>query len=493
MEYIVAPEVTGANSDSFVRPESAGSEPIRLANVVAALSEALDLSTGQPMGHSVRSCLLGMRIAEEIGLSAEIRGDLFYALLLKDCGCSSNSSKTFHALGADDLKAKRDVKTTDWTRTSWETVQYALSHVGEGKPFLERSRLLFQLALGQKAHARDVTKIRCERGATMARLMGLSEAVAEGILTLDEHWDGSGNPDGLRRQEIALFSRIMLLAQTLEVFSGEKGEQAAIEIANQRSRKWFDPDLVKAVNSLRRRNRLWTDANDQSLPLCLAKEPEARFIRQDDNSFDNVCMAFSHIVDAKSPFTFNHSVGVANASVAIARMLGLSRERVLFVRHAALLHDLGKLGISNSILEKPGKLDNDEWASMRQHPFFTWQILRGIPGFEELSEVAGSHHEKLDGSGYFRGLGGDQIANESRILAVADVFDALTANRPYREGMPLEKVFQILRKDAPRALDGLCVEALEQSGIGCNQTLVSLQNLNEQLTSYIPASSSTSC
>lgn len=460
---------------------------VRLGSVVGALSKALDLSTGQPMGHSIRTCLIGMNIAREIGLSERDQQDLFYALLLKDCGCSGNASKTYHALGSDDLKAKRDVKTTDWTRTSLESVQFALSHVAPGKSFLEKSRALFQLALKQKAHAREVTQIRCERGATLARLMGLSEATALGILNLDEHWDGTGNPIGLRKEEIPLSSRIMLLAQTLEVFLTDVGARAAVEIAVERSKKWFDSALVKAVCSLDKRGQLFHNTTLSDLDhTFLTLEPEARLIQPDDNRLDDICMAFANIVDAKSPFTVAHSMGVANAAVSTARMLGLPRERVLFIRHAALLHDLGKLGVSNAILEKPAKLDDQEWASMRQHPYYTWKILSEIPGFGEMSEVAGSHHEKLDGSGYFRGISADGISLEARILAVADVFDALAAKRPYRDALPRETVFSILRKDSPRALDADCVSALDQSGAECNQTLIDLQNLQDQLHSYLP-------
>jgi len=428
-----------------------------------------------------------MRIAQEIGLSPQAQGDLFYALLLKDCGCSANASTTFHALGSDDLKAKRDVKTTDWTRTSWETLQYALSHVAPGKPFLERSRALFKLAVRQKAHAKDVTKIRCERGSSLARLMGLAETTALAILNLDEHWDGSGYPDGLTGTEIPLFSQIMLLAQTLEVFLASSGPQSAIDAVNRRSGKWFAPDLISGVNSLAKDNLIWADMFSEELPaLCLSMEPEPRTLKRGDKTLDNICMAFSNVVDAKSPFTYNHSLGVANASVAIARILGLPRERVLFLRHAALLHDLGKLSVSNTILEKPDKLDDGEWGVVKQHPFHTWKILRSIPGFEEMSAVAGSHHEKLNGTGYFRGVTEEFLPIESRILAVADIFDALAAKRPYRDGMPREKVFQILRNDAPRALDASCVEALEQSGAESSQMLVNLQSLNDELTSYAP-------
>ncbi len=225
-------------------------QKVRLAAVVSALSQALDLSTGQPPGHSIRACIIGMRIGQQYGLSAKQLDELFYALLLKDCGCSGNASKTFHALVGDDLKAKRDVKTTNWTSVGFESLQYALTHVAVGKPFLERVQALFNLAVNQKAHTRDVTKIRCERGSTLARLMGLPEGTAAAILDLDEHWDGSGLPDNLRGDGINLYARIMLMAQTLENFAADQSKEAAVQIIQQRSKKWFDPALVKVAMSL---------------------------------------------------------------------------------------------------------------------------------------------------------------------------------------------------------------------------------------------------
>jgi HD-GYP domain-containing protein (c-di-GMP phosphodiesterase class II) len=151
------------------------------------------------------------------------------------------------------------------------------------------------------------------------------------------------------------------------------------------------------------------------------------------------------------------------------------------MRHAGLLHDLGKLSVPNSILEKPGKLDAAEWEIMRLHPYYTWKILSCISGFGELSEVTAAHHEKLDGSGYFRGLRGPQLTLEMRILTVADIFDALSAKRPYRDALPLETVFKILRKDAPHAIDATCLNALEQSGVRCDHSSFDLQTLNERL------------
>ena len=367
-----------------------------VAEIVSALSHALDLSTGQPPGHSVRTCLLGMRLADEIGLSPDAQENLYYSLLLKDAGCSSNASVLYHALGSDELKAKHDAKTTDWTRQSWQMVQYALKHVAPGRPFFERLGALLKTGIHQKKQGHAVAHIRCERGALLARLMGLAESTAEAIRSLDEHWDGNGNTEGLKGNEIPVFSRIMLFAQTLEVFHQTADGDTALRVARERSGRWFDPDLVKAAASLNHRGLLWSDLqSEETSLLVLRREPHRKMLQEGNTTFDSICTAFAQIVDAKSPFTGNHSNGVANAAVAIGRTLGLDPNRVLFLRHAALLHDIGKLSVPNQILEKPGRPDAAEWEILKRHPYHTWNILRKVPGFGELSEVAASHHEKL--------------------------------------------------------------------------------------------------
>src|SRR5277367_5205534 len=245
-------------------PEPAGA--VRFSEIISALSYSLDLTEGRPMGHSVRSCILGMRLAKQIGVPVSEQGDLFYALLLKDAGCSSNSSKLFHILAADEIKAKGDVKLTDWTRVGWESLQYAVTHVATGAPFLERVRTLVRVAAKQQTESSALVKIRCERGASIARKIGFSEPVAQAVHSLDEHWNGGGYPDRLRHQEIPLFSRIMNLSQTLEVFQVNRGEGAAIEVARKRHGRWFDPDLVRAAESLAKRRLLWTNL-DQEQPI----------------------------------------------------------------------------------------------------------------------------------------------------------------------------------------------------------------------------------
>ncbi len=401
-----------------------------------------------------------MRIAEELGLPLDMRADLYYALLMKDSGCSTNASRMFQILGTDDIKAKRDVKTTDWTRTTWESLQYAISHVRTGAPFLERVRGLAQVALHQKRNAKELVQMRCERGADIARRIGLPEATASAIYSLDELWDGSGQPQGLRGREIPLLSRIMNLVQTADVFFTTQGAAAAVAVAGKRKGRWFDPEVVRAFQSVARKKQLWPEVENASESV-LKLEPQERRFPADDATIDNICLAFADVIDAKSPFTYRHSTGVAGAAVSIARTLGMGAPDVKLIRRAALLHDIGKLGVSNAILEKPGSLSSEEWKTVQQHPYLSFLILKRIPGFERLSEIVAAHHEKLDGSGYFRHLTEAELPLAARILAVSEIYEALTTKRPYRDALPCEEAFEILEKDVPGALDGDCVAALK--------------------------------
>jgi putative nucleotidyltransferase with HDIG domain len=428
--------------------------------------------------------MIGMRIAREIGMPIAAQADLYYALLLKDAGCSSNASRLFHIIHSDEIKAKGDLKDKDWTKVGWESLQYAVDHVATGKPFLERVRTLLRVAAKQQQESCELVKIRCERGASIARRMGFSEAVASAIHSLDEHWNGGGYPDGLVGSTIPLFSRIMNLAQTLAVFMVEHGTGPALDAIEKRSKRWFDPDLVKAAKSLALTNKLWMGLDSENLvDQVAALEPQEQRLMAGPRTLDNICQAFAEVIDAKSPFTYRHSNGVARAAVSIAGQLGMPESQIVALRRAALLHDIGKLSVPNTILEKPGKLDDDEWRVVKKHPYYTLEILRRIPGFSELSDVAAAHHERLDGRGYWRNWGAEQLTTPARILAVADVFDALAARRPYRDGLPLETVFGMIRKDAPAALDAECVEALESSRLEASKmdTGSSLVTLSESV------------
>jgi putative nucleotidyltransferase with HDIG domain len=428
---------------------------IRLSEVISALSYALDVTEGQPMGHAVRSCAIGMRIGEEIGLAPNERSDLFYALLLKDAGCSSNAARLSTLFGADDLELKRTRKLIDHHRPG-ASLRHVVRH--------GRTRRLAAIARSGADGAREMTELRCERGADIARMIELSETTAQAIRSLDEHWNGAGYPYGLAGDAIPLFGRILCLAQTAEVFFGVGGPRAALDVAAERRGTWFDPTLVDALRSTRRDRGFWATLGGLEPHRVIGVyEPEDRVQRADEERLDRVAEAFAMIVDAKSPYTGRHSAGVARIAVSIGDVLGYDPRQLRDLRRAGLLHDIGKLGVSNQILDKPGKLDSAEWVQMRRHPELTVRILERVGAFRDLAGTAGAHHERLDGGGYHLGLTGEHLNLDARILAVADVCEALTADRPYRAALAPDAVRAIMRRDAGQALCPEALAALEDS------------------------------
>jgi putative nucleotidyltransferase with HDIG domain len=230
-------------------------------------------------------------------------------------------------------------------------------------------------------------------------------------------------------------------------------------MAQIRSGHWFDPQMVFALESIARRGDLWRDI-ERSAKVVPTLEPKERIWQVSDDVIEAICLAFAEVIDAKSVFTFQHSTGVAGAAQAMARSLGLPEADVTLLRRAALLHDIGKLSVSNAILDKPAKLEEGEWRTVREHPRYSYEILRRIPGFGGIAGLAAKHHEKLDGTGYWRGLDATQLSTTARILVVADVYDALAARRPYRDALPKEQVLAIMARETPRAIDAQCFYAL---------------------------------
>jgi putative nucleotidyltransferase with HDIG domain len=408
-----------------------------------------------------------MRIAEALDLPADQTAALHHALILKDAGCSSNAARMCQIVGGDDRAMKNGAKLQDWTRPHRPTlsaVKLLWNHVLPQSSPLHRLARIGRIAVTQHRNNAEMISIRCERGAEIARKLGLSAETAKAIRALDEHWDGSGYPDRLKGTEIPLLARILSVAQHLDVFASERDRNTAIRVLRERSGRWFDPELVRVVSALDRKGRLWTqclpaDGSEIARQLVLDLEPTGSG-RRHHSDVDRICEAFADIVDAKSPFTYRHSVGVAEAATSIATVLRLAPDRVQLVRRAALLHDLGKLAVPNTILDKAGHLTATEWDVVVQHPRLTREILSRIDSFAELAEIAGAHHEKLDGSGYPDGLTGTQLSLESRIVAVADVYQAMIERRPYRDGMSHVEAMKILYRLAGQKLDAHCIAAI---------------------------------
>jgi HD-GYP domain-containing protein (c-di-GMP phosphodiesterase class II) len=433
---------------------------VRVSEILAALSFGLDLTEGQPFGHSLRSCLIGTRIGLELGLPLEQQRDLYYALLLKDVGCSSNAARIHELFGGDDRVAKHDVRRVEWTNVV-DAAQYAVHHAAPGGSWFERLRRLATLARGGTRVANELVEARCTRGARIVEQLGFGPDVAAAVAASDEHWDGRGRPNGRRGEEIPLLGRIICLAQTMEVFASVDGARGALDVARSRRGSWFDPALVDVCATLEREIDVWYALDEWGLHEAVRDfEPGDVDLLAGPGALDRIASAFAAVVDAKSHYTALHSARVTAIAVQMAESLGMEAQAVVELRRAALLHDLGKLSVPNSILDKPGPLTAEEWETMRLHPYYTQRILDHVSGFQELAFVASSHHERLDGRGYFRGLRAEQIPLGARILAVADIFEALTAERPYRPALLVEVAYGMMERDRGIGLDADCLDAL---------------------------------
>jgi putative nucleotidyltransferase with HDIG domain len=438
-------------------------EPLRLSSIIGALSHALDLTEGQPPGHCMRACWIGLHVGMAMGLSRQALWELYYTLLLKDAGCSSNAERLCELYAHDDRVTKKDFFQVDGDSLS-QLARFVFAHTAPGARMHQRlSRILHLMRHGQQL-ADELVVTRCERGAAVARQLGFPDGVAEGIRHLDEHWNGLGRPQRKDGESIPLFSRIALAAQIADVFHQVGGRQAALLEIRRRRGTWFDPQVADILCALGAEEAFWQPMAQPDFGQRLWDlEPGPRHLPASEAQLDAITLAFAQIVDAKSHFTYGHSERVGRYAEAIARRMGLEEARVTWVRRGALLHDLGKLGVSNSVLDKPGRLDEAEWVQIRRHPALTEDILKRLAPFEDLARIAGAHHERLDGRGYPRGLRGDDIPLETRIITTADIFDALTAERPYRAALPVDRALAILEDEQGAAIDPACLIALREA------------------------------
>jgi HD-GYP domain-containing protein (c-di-GMP phosphodiesterase class II) len=439
--------------------QEANIQEIPLAELLSALSHALDMAGGEPAGHCVRSCWIGVHIGQEIGLCETGIWELFYTLLLKDLGCSSNAARICRLYLTDDLSFKHDFKLIDGSRA--KALRFVLAHTGLKTGLAERLRTIVKVIHNASRIALELTETRCQRGAEIARKMRFPEAVAHGIQNLDEHWDGAGMPARLRGAAIPIYSRIALMAQVIDVVHTGNGVEAARREVRRRSGTWFDPQVAGAFERIALRHEFWDTLRSNDLPQAIyALEPAQQVKTVDEDYLDDIAAAFAKVIDAKCHYTNGRCERVALFADMIADRMGFSAERRRFLKRAALLHDIGKLGVSNAILDKPGKLDPDEWTAMKMHAAHSETILSRIAAFHVLAPIAAAHHERLDGNGYPRGLNGDQIVIETRIITTADVFDALTAYRPYRASIPISRSLAIMSESVGTAIDRNCFDAL---------------------------------
>ncbi len=333
-----------------------------LQEILVALSFALDLTEGAVPGHAIRSCLLAVRIALSMGYDHSLISNLFYACLLKDVGCSSNSARMCQIVGGNDRMVKAGAKLADWTRPmrpNLSTLKLLWKEVLPDASMVERSARIVKLAATQHKNNQELIELRCDRGAQIVYKLGLGHEIAFAVRHLDEHWDGGGYPKGLQGEDIPTISRLMGVAQHLDAFCMSQGRKSrsipclnAADVGSIRNSPL--PPLSLHKSQMLWRQCLPTDPLDEARAAIGSLHPRKQSLLS-ELDIDNICEAFADVVDAKSPFTYRHSLGVRDAAVAIGDVLGLNPDRMQVLRRAALLHDIGKLSISNSVLDKPGK------------------------------------------------------------------------------------------------------------------------------------------
>lgn len=436
---------------------------LRTADLLGALSLAADLATGLPEEHAIRSCYLGMHIADRLQLPAEQRSALYYAELLMDAGCTAWTSHFATAILGEEVLARKDFFFFTSSKNPVEVVNWLRNYVAPGAPAHVRAGRALQFALHGKDASRDGFRNTCEVARRFAQRLGMPEEVQSALLAVFEQWDGSG-PYGTPGELIPIISRIVYATSFLEAFHSVGGRPAAIRLAEKRRGKAFDPAIIDAFLSFREDDQFWAPLEQDSVwDIVLGMEPGSPYRWIKEETLEDVALAFADFADLKSFFTIGHSRRVGDLAEAVGSLMQLPRGEVAAIRQAALMHDVGLVTAPSFVLHKPRKaLTPVEWESIRLHPYRGERILSRVSVLKPVVPLIAAHHERMDGRGYYRGLAGSQIPLGARIIAAADHFDDLSHETPDHPALELEDALKRLSDEAGRGLFPDTVEAIGQ-------------------------------
>lgn len=411
---------------------------LRLAELIAALSLATDLGMGQPLEQALRTNLIAMRLGQELGLSQQELSDVFYVSLLRFVGCTADAHESALMAGGDEIALRAAIGPVLGGRPR-EFMSQVMPAVGAGQGPLRRARLVATMIVSGREEARAGLQAHCELGENLAQRLGLSATVRLGLGAAFEQWNGAGMPNGLRGEQIPLSARIVFLARDMEVLHRVFDLDAAMSAVKSRSNGAYDPELVARFERVGEEALLAAADVVSPWDEVMDLEPEPR-PWVPEGRLDDVLSAFADFVDLKSPYTAGHSREVATLAASASGSASLLR--------AGLVHDLGRAAVPNGIWDKPGPLSDGEWERVRLHPYHSERILGRVGALQEMSRLAGMHHERVDGSGYHRGSSRSEIPEDARVLAAADAYQAMTQVRPHRPALTAEQAADELQRMA---------------------------------------------
>jgi len=437
---------------------SAARERVRLAELVALLSLGTDLGLGQPMEHMVRSCLIALRLGEGLGLAEAERGVVYYSGLLAWVGCHTDAYEQAKWFG-DDTTLKRDAHYFYDMGRVGPALSFIVGHVGgQERPLTERTRVGMAFMGDGLRALRALAENHYRATDELAERLGLGEDVRESLRQTYERWDGKG-AYGMKGEEIDISSRLINLADVVEVFGRIGGVEAAIRVARDRSGTQFDPELVDAF--CEQAPMVLSELDETpSWEAVIAAEPSLT-PEIAGKELELALEAIGEFAELKSPTVMGHVHAVRELVAGAATGYGLPVGDAAELQRAACIYDLGRLGVPNTIWDKPGPLTRSEVERVRTHPYLSERMLAFIPSLDGLGKIAVQHHERVDGSGYPHGLTGDQIEPSARLLAAADVYQAMCEPRPHRPARaPAEAADELRREARAGRLDGEAVDSV---------------------------------
>jgi len=423
--------------DDLARPITRRPERLHAltaAELSIALSQGLDLAEGKLVGHAQRVCYIATSLADALEVDPQCRTGVYFGALLHDIGVTLAASDLCRYAGVD------------------EEVIFGPS------PLRQIPEQRGDFGFADRSAVTDAVHQHCTLGAETVRALELPEEAAIAVRSHHERWDGAGFPQGLAGDAIPLEARIVAIADYAEVLIGEQPSSLAarryfVTSIGESAARQHDPAIVGALLSLAKADEFWLGLYAENLTDTLTAMRGSSESRKSKKRVTRFAEVFADLSDAKRGDAVGQSRRTADGAEQLANGLALDAGHVEMIRIAALLQDIGQLGVPARVMSKPDILSVTEMQVMRQHPSNSEMILQDVSGFEEIAAWIARHHERPDGKGYPEMLSGDDIPLESRILAVADVFAALTAERPQRGALTRKDARQILLGAAGTQLD----------------------------------------